>query len=184
MWIMISSMIHQPESHSCVLPCHMYNICVCCRACTWSEHLLSHEQVIETADVVPARQENQDCPFLSEKDVIHSAAERYTKTSRASEENNTKHAANRNKQPLAGGAWATTEPSEQGARVVGGAEPRQIESTRPELPTPTFTRTTGPDTACQHHYDTISAAILDSLCFTLPQEYDSILSQQQIKKAN
>lgn len=40
---------------------------VCHHMCTWSKHRLSHEQVIQRADIVPARQENQDCSFLSDK---------------------------------------------------------------------------------------------------------------------
>lgn len=76
--------------------------------------------------------------------------------------------ANRNKQPLAGGASATTEPNEQGARVLGGAEPRRMEMTCPELQTSTFSHTIGPDTACQHHYHNIFP-LQDGLCFTLAQ---------------
>lgn len=82
---------------------------------TWSEHLLSHEQVIESADVVPARQEDQYCSFLSDKDMTqHLAAERHKHTK--------KQTAKGDKQPLAEGASATTEPSGRGACVLGGAE--------------------------------------------------------------
>lgn len=42
---------------------YILNVCFCLH--TWSEHLLSHEKVIESTDVVPTRQEHQDCSFLS-----------------------------------------------------------------------------------------------------------------------
>lgn len=44
------------------------------RVCTWSEHLLSHEQVVESADVVPARQEHQNGSFLWDKDMTQHLA--------------------------------------------------------------------------------------------------------------
>lgn len=42
---------------------YILNVCFCLH--TWSEHLLSHEKVIESTDIVPTRQEHQDCSFLS-----------------------------------------------------------------------------------------------------------------------
>lgn len=64
----------------------------------------------------------------------HLAAERQTKNQQGFTE-----------EPLARGVSPTTEPSEQGARVLG-------EMTCPQLRTSTFSHTIGPDIACQHHY--------------------------------
>lgn len=57
------------KSHPHILPQRL-------SVCTWSEHLLSHKQVVETADVVPAGQEHQNGSFLWNKDTTqHLAAD-------------------------------------------------------------------------------------------------------------
>ena len=56
-------LIHMVTEPS-VRVCDRCFVCVCVCIHTGFEHLLGHEQVVEAADVVPARQEDQDGSFL------------------------------------------------------------------------------------------------------------------------
>ena len=63
---------------------------------------------------------------------------------------------------------ANTRQNQQGARVPGVAEPSQKKRwLTPQLPTPTFSVTTGPRNSCQHHYDSNIFPPQGSPCFTL-----------------
>lgn len=76
------------------------DLCKWLYVCTWLEHLLGHEQVIEIADVVPAREEHQDGSFLLDKDMTqHSAAEIRTICNRASQEEEKKKKSQTNMVP-------------------------------------------------------------------------------------
>lgn len=138
-----------------------------CYLFTWSKHLLGQEQVIQTADIVPAREKDQDCPFLKQQRQNVTFIERQKQEQRVFHRCNNKQIPPATKKPL--------------TRARASSELRAPCPLKSTVSTSAFSLTKAPCIQCQHHYSS-HVSIHDRSCFTLTHG-SSELSHQQYKTA-